>query len=51
MFALYWSPFFSISFIPIVLSTAHCKKRYGGMRDERLSSLAILHIHKHKDIM
>ena len=33
----------------IILST-DCKKRCSGVKDERLSSHAILHIHKHKDV-
>ena len=28
-----------------ILLTTNCKKRYSGLRDERLSSLAILHIY------
>ena len=33
-----------------IILSADWKKRYSGVTDERLNSLAILHLHKHKDV-
>ena len=32
-----------------IILSADCKKCYSGVTDERLNSLATLHLHKHKE--
>ena len=48
---LYWCLFFVLVFPSFfIILSADCKKRYSEVTDERLNSLAILHLHKHKDV-